>query len=305
MVSFSSPAAAPKLGPYALITPARNEAQYIELTIKSVIAQTILPLKWVIVSDGSTDGTDDIVRRYVQSHPWIDLVRMPERTSRDFAGKVGCFNVGYARLKDLPFKFIGSLDADISFDPEYFAFLLGKFEEDPKLGLGGTPFSEGGATYNYRFASTEHVSGACQVFRRACFEQIGGYVPLKGGGIDVVAVLSARSKGWHTRTFTDKVCLHHRPMGTGANKSRILADFRLGQRNYRLGFHPLWQLLRSFYQMTRKPYLVGGCALLAGYFSALITRMEQPISRELIDFQRKDQMRRLCALLHIGSRTAN
>src|ERR1700743_2846166 len=98
---------------YVLITPARNEAQYIELTLRSMVAQTARPLKWVIVSDGSTDGTDEIVQRYTD-HEWIELVRMPERTERHFAGKVHAFNAGLSRLKALDYQVIGNLDADIT-----------------------------------------------------------------------------------------------------------------------------------------------------------------------------------------------
>src|SRR3989304_8081751 len=112
---------------YVLITPARNEAAFIELTIESMIKQTVLPIKWVIVSDGSTDGTDDIVKRYTTEHKWIELVRMPERAERHFAGKVHAFNAGYARVKDLKYDIVGSLDADISFEEDYFFYLLGRF----------------------------------------------------------------------------------------------------------------------------------------------------------------------------------
>src|SRR4051812_46470791 len=123
-----------KLPPYVLITPARNEIQFIELTIRSVVGQTLRPLKWVIVSDGSTDGTDDIVRRYAASYSWIEVVRMPERRDRNFAGKVHAFNAGYERVKGLEYAAIGSLDADISFGTDYFAFLLQKLLEHPRLG---------------------------------------------------------------------------------------------------------------------------------------------------------------------------
>src|SRR3989475_1809964 len=119
---------------YVLITPARNEAKFIELTIKSVVGQTVRPAKWVIVSDGSTDGTDDIVRKYAAEHDWIELVRMPERKERHFAGKVHAFNAGYAKVKNLKYELIGSLDGDISFDQDYFAFLLDRFSEVPRLG---------------------------------------------------------------------------------------------------------------------------------------------------------------------------
>src|SRR5258706_16383483 len=114
---------------YALITPARNEEAFIELTINSVIQQTVKPAKWIIVSDGSTDRTDQIVNQYAVDHRWIELVRMPERRERSFAGKVGCFNAGYERVKSLDCGIIGSLDADMSFDADYFAFLLGRFAE--------------------------------------------------------------------------------------------------------------------------------------------------------------------------------
>src|SRR6266446_28275 len=126
---------------YVLITPARNEAAFIEQTIESVVAQMARPAKWVIVSDGSTDGTDEIVKRYA-SHEWIELVRMPERRERHFAGKVHAFNAGYARLEGLEYQAIGSLDADISFENTYFEFLLQKLAENPALGLVGTPFKE-------------------------------------------------------------------------------------------------------------------------------------------------------------------
>ena len=278
---------------FVLITPARNEAQFIELTLKSVMAQTVRPLKWVVVSDGSTDGTDDIVNKYVAGHPWIKLVRMPERRERHFAGKVHAFNAGSLEVKDLKYDVIGSLDGDISFEEDYFSFLLRKLAEDPRLGLVGTPFKDSSSpTYDYRFVSIEHVSGACQLFRRECFEQIGGYVPVKGGGVDHIAVITARMKGWKTRTFTEKVCLHHRAIGT-AERGRLMATFRAGAQDYALGGHPIWELFRTVYQMTKRPFAVGGLVLGAGYVWAMIRREEKPISCEMVAFRRREQMRRL------------
>lgn len=278
---------------YVLVTAAKNEQAYIEKTLDSVVNQTVLPQRWIIVSDGSTDRTDDIVSDYARRYPWIELMRMPERNDRDFSGKAVSFNSGYQRIKQIPHQAVGSLDADLSFSADYFSFLLEKFESDPGLGVAGTPFSEGGETYDYRFSSPDYVSGACQLFRRECFDQIGGYVPVKGGGIDVIAVMTARLNGWRARTFTDKVCIHHRPMSSANHKDKLMASFKLGQRAYRVGFHPVWQVFRSIYQMTRKPYLTGGLALFFGYFSSMLRRAERPISRELMEFQRRDQMRRL------------
>ena len=278
---------------YVLVTPARNEAQFIELTIASVMAQTVLPVRWVVVSDGSTDGTDDIVARYAAQHSWIELLRMPERRERDFAGKVHAFNAGYARLQNLDWEMIGSLDADISFDPDYFSFLAGKLQGDPALGLVGTPFQEtSGESYDYRFVNIEHVSGACQLFRRECFTAIGGYMPVRGGSIDHIAVLTARMKGWKTRTFPEKFCLHHREMGT-AQQSVVRSRFLYGAKDYRIGNHPLWELFRTVYQMSKRPWLVGGVALGSGYVWAWIRRTDRPVSGELMAFHRQEQMQRL------------
>jgi poly-beta-1,6-N-acetyl-D-glucosamine synthase len=275
---------------YVLITPARNEAAFIEQTIKSVVEQTVLPIKWVIVSDGSTDGTDDIVKKYAAEHTWIELVRMPERKERHFAGKVYAFNAGYERVKDMKYEIIGSLDADISFDDqEYFDFLLRKFVQDHRLGVAGTPFREGTVQYDYRFSRKEHVSGACQLFRRGCFESIGGYVPLKAGAIDLTAVVTARMKGWTTETFPEKFCVHHRRMGT-AKAHILIATFRSGYGDYPMGVHPVWQLFRSVYQMSRKPIILGGTMLMAGYVWAMLTRAPMPVSMEFVHFRRKEQM---------------
>jgi glycosyltransferase involved in cell wall biosynthesis len=277
---------------YVLVTPARNEERFIEGTIESVIAQTVLPQRWVIVSDGSTDGTDEIVRKYVPGHPWIRLVRRSEHLERNFAAKVRCFNAGYEALPADGYDIIGSLDADITFEHDYFEFLLDRFAEDSRLGVAGTPFVEGDTVYDYRFANVEHVSGACQLFRRACFDEVGGYVPVAGGGIDWIAVTTARMKGWKTRTFLDKVCHHHRPMGTAA-AGTFQALYRLGRQDYVLGGHPLWQVCRSGFQMSRKPYVVGGLLLLAGYLRALAGGARRPVSPELVKFHRREQMRRL------------
>lgn len=279
---------------YVLITPARNEEAFIELTLKSVTAQTIKPLKWVIVSDGSTDRTDEIVQSYITANPWIELLRLPERKERHFAGKVMAFNSGWDCLKALPYAIMGNLDADISFDSDYFEFLLPKFVDNPSLGVAGTPFTEGKGTYDFRFSSLDHVSGACQLFRRECFEQIGGYSPIKGGGIDLVAVVTSRMKGWQTRTFPERVCFHHRKMGSGMNQGLKL-PFKWGQSDYRLGGHPVWQTFRCVYQMTNRPYVIGGLACLVGYYFSMLTRKPKAVSREFAVFRGKEQLRRLRA----------
>lgn len=288
---------------YVLITPARNEERFIEETIRSVVSQSVLPRKWVIVSDGSTDRTDEIVQKYLSRYLWIELVRMPERTTRHFGGKVRCFNAGFERVRNEPYDIVGNLDADISFGEDYIEYLLTQFTADTKLGVAGTPFVEGTTSYDFRFTAIEHVSGACQLFRRECFDDIGGYVQVKGGGIDWIAVTTARMKGWKTRTFVERVCHHHRPMGT-ASVGKLRANLSLGRQDYYLGGHPLWQIVRTCYQMGRKPYLVGGLGLLVGYLWAWVTGVERPVSRELVRFHQREQMQRLFVRVSRGGQIA-
>lgn len=280
---------------YVVITPARNEQDFIRCTLDSMVAQTCRPLRWVIVSDGSTDQTDAIVAEYADRHDWITLIRTPDKRDRSFAAKVYCFNTALAEVQGLDYDVIGNLDADISFEPDYFAFLMDRFAQNPRLGVAGTPFVENNTHYDYRYTNIEHVSGACQMFRRRCFEEIGGYVPIKGGGIDWAAVTTARMRGWQTRTFTEKTCLHHRPMGTGST-GQLTGIYRHGRKDYYLGGHPLWQVFRCAYQMTRSPYVVGGVCLMAGYVMAALSRTRRPISQELLEFHRREQMTRLKAM---------
>jgi glycosyltransferase involved in cell wall biosynthesis len=277
---------------YVLITPARNEAQFIELTLQSMVAQTAPPLRWVIVSDGSTDGTDEIVDRFAADHDWIERIRLPERKERHFAGKVHAFNAGLASLANLPYEVIGNLDADVSFGREHFRHIVSKFAEHPELGVAGAPFREGTFQYDYRFTNIENVWGGCQLFRKQCFYDIGGYTPVRGGCIDHIAVVSARMKGWTTRTFTETVSLHHRTMGT-AQTSGLGAKFKYGAKDYSVGNHPLWELFRAVYQMRQRPIVIGGLALSAGYFWSMIRRVPRPVSNDLIAFTQREQMQRL------------
>jgi biofilm PGA synthesis N-glycosyltransferase PgaC len=278
---------------YVLITPAHNEADYIERTVQSVIAQTVLPKRWIIVSDGSTDATEAIVERYLPGRSWLELVRLPPRSERHFAAKVEAFNVGYERVRDLEFEVIGNLDADVSFDAGYMEYLLGKFRAMPELGVAGTHYVERGFhSFRDSYINVHHVNGQCQMFRRRCFDDIGGYVPIKSGGIDWVAVTTARMKGWTTMSFDEQVFEHHRKMGT-AGTGVLGSRFHYGKKDYFLGGHPLWQLCRGTFQMVKRPYVLGGLCLLLGYAWCWVRRVERPVSPELMRFHRGEQMARL------------
>lgn len=282
---------------YVLITPARNEEAFIEKTIESMIRQTHLPLKWVIVDDGSTDRTAEIVEGYVRHYPWIELVRRPRREKRNFAEKVHAFYEGFERVQSLRTDLIVNLDADISFGPDHFEFLASKFVQDPMLGVAGTAYTqEGWDSTRDSFEGQSSVHGACQMFRRQCFLDIGGYRPNPGGGIDWIAVTTARMKGWKTRNYPDRRFHHHRLMGT-AERSQVGAAFDYGKKDYFFGGSPVWEIFRVAHRMTKKPILVGGLGLLSGYCWAAIRRVERPVSRELMRFHRREQMRKLRMIL--------
>jgi hypothetical protein len=183
-------------------------------------------------------------------------------------------------------------------DPDHFEFLLSKFRENPKLGVAGTVFREEGG-YNSgtdSFEGQNYVSGQCQLFRKECFEEIGGYFANKAGGIDWIAVETARMTGWKARSYREKSFFHNRPLGT-AERSVLAASYSYGKKDYFLGGHPLWELFRVTYRMTKRPFIVDGLALGLGYGLAAIKRLERPVSRELMAFHRKEQMQKLKAIL--------
>jgi glycosyltransferase involved in cell wall biosynthesis len=278
---------------YALITPARNEEDKIAKTIESVVAQTLQPVRWIIVDDGSTDRTAEIADQYAARHPWITVFRRPARADRSFAGKAHAVNAGLEKLAGLDIEVVGNLDADVSFDPDYLEFIMGKFAADPKLGVAGTPFTQ--LSYDSTrdsFEGENYVAGPCQLFRLTCFREIGGYVANHAGGVDWIAVMTARMKGWTVRAFPEKRFHHHRPMGT-AERNPFSALFSYGEKDYYLGGSPVWQLFRVSYRMTKKPYIRGGLALLFGYTWAAVRRVKRPVSPELMRYHRQDQMKKL------------
>jgi glycosyltransferase involved in cell wall biosynthesis len=283
---------------YVLITPAHNEAAFVEKTLASMAAQTLLPERWVIVDDGSTDCTAEIVQSYAKQFRWIELIQRPQRQDRNFAGKAHAFNAGFERVRSFQFEVIGNLDADLSFEPDYLEFLMRKFSEDPKLGVAGTPFTQDGDydTARDSFEGENHVAGGCQLFRRQCFQEVGGYIPNPAGGIDWIAVTTARMKGWKTRSFPEKRFHHYRTLGT-AGRSSVAASFSYGEKDYYLGGSPVWQLFRVAYRMTRRPVLIDGFALLSGYCWAALRRIKRPVTSELVRFHRQEQMKKLGAIL--------
>lgn len=289
---------------YVLITPARNEEANIRRTLDAVVTQTFRPLRWVIVDDGSSDKTAAIVSEYSAAHNWIVLVSRPARERRSFGGKADAVAAGLAHVESLTFEVLGNLDADISFGANYMQFLMGRFQEDQRLGVAGTPFTEDGGydTAHDSFEGGAYVAGGVQLFRRRCFEEVGGYVHHAAGGVDWIAVMTAKMKGWKVRSFSEMRFHHHRPLGT-AERGKLAALFSYGEKDYYLGGSPLWQVCRLAYRATKPPYVAGGLALGAGFIWAAVRRTKRPVSPQLMAFHRGLQMQKLRTIMsHIVRR---
>ena len=283
---------------YVLVTAAYNEEALIEATIQSVAAQTVPPARWVIVSDGSTDRTDEIVQRYAVENPWIHLHRITEDHPRNFAAQVYAINAGMAQLQGLDYDFIGNLDADVTMGPEYFERLLLRFKQDPQLGLAGGAIHEKAADGQFRARLTNSptsVAHACQLFRRGCFSAVGGaYVPLPYGGPDAYAETTARMKGWRVQTFDDLVMFHHRPAGSAGGLLR--SWYRQGKMDYSLGALPLFELFKLAKRVAEKPYGIGALARLAGFINSYLRGEDRAVSEEFVAYLRKEHKRRLINL---------
>jgi glycosyltransferase involved in cell wall biosynthesis len=283
---------------YALVTAARNESWYIEKTIQSVICQSILPCKWIIVSDGSTDGTEKIARNFETKYNFIRLLRIENNGERNSAGQANALNYGYQKILEEEPDFIGFLDADITMEKNYYENILEEFEKDESLGIGGGLLFDvyKGKIYNSRRKALAHVPGGIQCFRLKCLKDVGGFVPLKWGGIDVVTVTVARMSGWRVRTFPHIRALHHRRPGT-EGKNIFLSEFHAGIKNYFYGNHPLFQIAKCIYRMTDRPYIIGSLIMLYGYLWCFFRGAKRELPEEYLRFRKREQMLRLKSLI--------
>jgi len=284
-----------------LISPVRDEEAFLKGTIQSMIVQTVKPIEWLIVDDGSKDHTAAIVEEAAREHPWIHLERKPDRGVRAVGpGVVEAFYYGYERLRTSEYDFICKMDGDIEFKPRYFEKLLSFFEEDPHLGAAsGKPFLETDkGTLTEERHSDEMVAGMMNFYRRQCFEEIGGFV--RQVHWDGIAYHRARMCGWRTRSIrhNDLDFVHKRLMGS-SQKGIITGRLRWGRGQYFMGTHPLYLLAIAVYRMIERPFVIGGVSIALGYFQAMRERMpryEDPSFRKSLrawQFERLKIGRRL------------
>lgn len=278
---------------YVLVTPARNEAHNISRTIDSVLGQTVTPAKWIIVDDGSNDRTFELATQASAGDSRIGVLQRQADTSIGFASKVLAINAGTAALSGVDHGLIGILDADVSMEPTYFERLLQRFAVRPRLGIaGGWIIEEHLGRARGQRISANSVAGAVQLFRRACYRQVGGLRPLRLGGEDAAAEILARMYGWDVETFFDLPVRHHGPV-LNRKRTSLGAWYSRGMVNRTLGYHPRFQLAASAYRAAQPPYVVGGALLLVGYATAAARRVPVALPPEAVAFLRAEQLNRL------------
>jgi glycosyltransferase involved in cell wall biosynthesis len=275
---------------YVVITPARDEEARLRLTLDSMVAQTVRPAEWIIVDDGSSDSTAAVVQEYSRLHSWIRGFERADRGRRlSGAGVVEAFYEGYHSLQYKDWEFLVKLDADLSFNPDFFQLALAHFRIQPRLGIGGARLCllQNGSAQpepGPRF----HVRGATKIYRRQCWQAIGGLI--EASGWDVVDEIKASMLGWTTESFADVSALHHRPTG-GSGPFRDM--LKRGRGCYVAGYHPLYLAARCLRHLGSKPYLLGALGMGAGFVSGYLGRIGLQRDPALVRFVHREQWRRL------------
>ena len=284
---------------YVLVTPMRNEEATIGITIESVLAQTVRPREWVIVSDGSTDGSEAIIRRYAAAAPFIRCLRLNTQVRRNFASVVWAIDAGCAELRCRDYAFIGILDADIRLLPDYYETVVCRFAADPLLGLAGGLVLDlkNGKAARQRH-NPEEIAGAVQLFRRECFESLGGLAPIREGGWDTVTGVRARMNRYKTVAFPDLLVDHLKPRNSSEG-NLVRRTWQLGTRDYAVGNDPLFELLKCCSRSCESPMLIGAVARWTGYFSCWLAGRKRIVPPEVIAFSQTEQRSRIRKLIGI------
>jgi len=278
---------------YVLVTPVYNEGAYIGQTIASVLSQTILPVEWIIVSDRSTDHSDEIVKEAAREHPWIKLIRAEDNQGIAFERVVLNTEKGIASISVRDYSYLGLLDADVAFQVDYFERLMEEFSQDSQLGLAGGVAIDIGRPKDQFPRNRQDVPGALQFFRRECFESLGGLVAIPEGGWDCITCAAARMNGYKTKLVTDLVVDHLKPRNV--SQGRVLKRrWQMGVRDYALGYHPLFEFVKCTSRIFReKPLILGAIAWFLGYLGASLQNRKRIIPKYLLAHVQKEQMNRL------------
>lgn len=276
---------------YVVVTPVRNEEEFLPATIESMIRQTILPTQWMIVDDGSSDNTGKIIDDYAGCYSWIRPVHRKDRGFRKSGGGVvEAFNDGYRALACDDWEFIAKFDGDLTFEPDYFEKCFAEFERNPRLGVGGGVICHvvDGAELVEQ-APAFHVRGATKIYRKVCWSAIGGLWPAPGW--DTMDEVKANRLGWSSRSFPNLHLIHHRTTGSADGLWPTLVKY--GRANYICGYHPLFMISKCIARLVERPYFIGSIGLTYGFISGYLTNLSQVDDRESIAYLRRQQLGRL------------
>jgi len=277
---------------YAIITPVRNEEKTLPATIQCVASQEMRPVRWVIVDDGSSDGTPAVIAGAEAKYNWILGVRLADRGFRKpGAGVIEAFAAGYSQLAWVPADIVVKLDADITFGSDYFARLLKEFENDPHLGIASGRLD---TETIKRFTFQNHTQGPSKAYRRTCLDEIGGLRKMKGW--DLADDISANMRGWHTREFNDVLMHHDRIEGRAVGVVR--EEFEIGKSAFRMGYLVRFVFLRAAKMTLYPPYGIRGVGYCAGFLWGLVTLRNERLEPEFRRFLRCQQRDRLRNLTH-------
>jgi poly-beta-1,6-N-acetyl-D-glucosamine synthase len=282
---------------YALISPCRNEVDHIRKTLDSVVAQSAQPTIWIIVDDGSTDGTGAVIEEYMARHAWIKVVQKPDRGHRAVGpGVIEAFYAGLGHISLKDFDYLCKLDVDLDLPPRYFEILMDRMEANPRLGsASGKPYNrtKSGAWVSEKCGDEMSV-GMTKFYRVSCFEAIGGFVrEVMWDGIDCH---KSRELGWVVRSWDEPELQfeHLRPMGS-SQQNILTGRARHGFGQYFMGSHPVYFLATALFRMAQRPYFVGGLAMIYGYARAWLRREPQlddpPLRAFIRSYQRQALLR--------------
>lgn len=300
MQKTQSDHSAMKPGSYCLITPCRDEAKYARRTLDSICNQTHLPALWLIVDDGSTDATPEILAEYAQRHPFIRVVRYDNRGFRSVGpGVMQAFYAGVdaiSRDEWEQFEFICKLDLDLDIPHGYFEEIIRRMRAEPRLATcSGSPYFQAPNGAMVSEACGEETSvGMIKFYRRSAWEEIGGFIRVLTW--DAVDSHRCRMYGWYACSWDEPaIRFHHlRPMGS-SHISWWTGRVRHGAGQWFMGTTPLYMLASGLYRMTRPPYFVGGMGMLWGYFRSMITNKPRYDDGDFRAFLRRYQY--ACLLL--------
>lgn len=280
---------------YLVVSPCRNEAQYMRKTLDSVVAQTEKPALWAIIDDGSSDETPEILAEYAAAHDWIQIIAKPDRGQRAVGpGVVETFYFGLDALDWQAYPYLCKLDLDLDLPPRYFELLLDRMDADPKLGTcSGKPYVMRDGTLVSERRSDDMSVGMTKFWRRECFIDIDGLI--RQVMWDAIDCHKARKMGWKAMSWDEPELRfeHLRPMGS-SQTSIYTGRRRHGFGQYFMGTDPLYFIATAVFRAMEPPYILGGLAMLQGYFSAWLrgeTRLEDPELRAFIrSYQRRTLM---------------